>query len=362
MTEGENKKPRPRPRPRGSLFGPLLLVLIGILLLAYNLGGWSGSAWDVIWRLWPLLFVAGALDSLWRREGLVLPVLGLSLGVVFLLANFSLLAINAWLLLFRLWPVFLVAIGLDLVLGRRSIWGGLAALVLLAAIIAGMLWYFGSDLTAGRLLTDKISQSMEGAEQARITLNPAIGTVSIKALVDSRLLLEGEILHTSREKVGVASSYDLNEGTAVYSLRSTGFEVFYPTGPRASPSWKLSLSDRLPLDVTVELGAGELDLDFSRLQVQSLKVDLGVGKMVVTLPESVQGLVQIEGAIGETQIIVPKGAAVRVHSSTGIGNVVVPSSYLSQEGSFVSSNFASAEKQIDLNVDQAIGRVLIIER
>ena len=133
-----NEKDR-RPRNRASLFGPLLLVLIGIILLINNVGGFTGSVWDSLWRLWPLLFIAGALDSLWRREGLVLPVLGLSLGTVFLLSNFNLLAWNAWTLMFQLWPMFLVAIGLDLVLGRRSIWGGLAALVLMAAIIAGAL-------------------------------------------------------------------------------------------------------------------------------------------------------------------------------------------------------------------------------
>ncbi len=354
------KTPRPRPRYRGSVFGPLLLVLVGVVLLMYNVGGLHGNIWDVLWRLWPLLFIAAALDGLWRREGLVLPVLGLTLGVVFLLSNFNLLALNAWLLLFRLWPIFLVAIGLDLVLGRRSIWGGLAALALLAAIIAGMLWFFGSNFTSGRLLTDTISQSMEGAQQAQVQLNPAIGTISIDALTDSSMLVEGKILHTTREKV--TSSYTLSNATAVFSLKSSGFEIFYPTGPNAAPAWTLGFSDRIPLELSVELGAGELDIDLSKLKIQSLKVDLGVGKTVVTLPEGFQGTVQINGAVGEVQVIVPQGTALRVHSNTGIGNVEVPTTYLSQDGNYLSANYASSAQKVDLNVDQAIGRVIITER
>jgi hypothetical protein len=58
-----------------------------------------------------------------RRRSLVGPVILIGLGVVFLLNNLGVLAWSVWEVILRLWPILLVAAGLDLLLGRRSIWG-----------------------------------------------------------------------------------------------------------------------------------------------------------------------------------------------------------------------------------------------
>ena len=64
-----------------------------------------------------------------RRGGLVGPIILITLGVVFLMNNLGVLDWSVWVVIFRLWPVLLVAAGLDLLLGRRSVWGSLLALV-----------------------------------------------------------------------------------------------------------------------------------------------------------------------------------------------------------------------------------------
>ena len=59
-----------RRRPH-SLFFPLLLIAVGIVMLLNALNMIQGSTLDILLRLWPLLFIAGGLDSLYRREGAV---------------------------------------------------------------------------------------------------------------------------------------------------------------------------------------------------------------------------------------------------------------------------------------------------
>ena len=56
-----------------------------------------------------------------RRGGLIGPVILIGLGSVFLLINLGVLSWSVWTVIFRLWPVLLVAAGLDLLLGRRSV-------------------------------------------------------------------------------------------------------------------------------------------------------------------------------------------------------------------------------------------------
>ena len=65
-----------------------------------------------------------------RRGSLVGPVILLGLGIVFLLNNLGVLEWSVWEVIFRLWPVLLIAAGLDFLIGRRSVWGSLLALVL----------------------------------------------------------------------------------------------------------------------------------------------------------------------------------------------------------------------------------------
>ena len=46
----------------------------------------------------------------------------MALGSLILLANFSLLSISAWEIFYRLWPIIFIAIGLEIIFARRSRW------------------------------------------------------------------------------------------------------------------------------------------------------------------------------------------------------------------------------------------------
>jgi hypothetical protein len=113
----------------------LILIAIGVIFLLSNLGIVSGDIWQNLVRFWPLLLIAIGLDSIYRGEGLVGAAFMIGVGTVFLLANLGYLALDVWSLILRLWPLLLVAIGFDIIIGRRS-WiasvAGLGDLALLA--------------------------------------------------------------------------------------------------------------------------------------------------------------------------------------------------------------------------------------
>ncbi|MFQ5812923.1 MAG: LiaI-LiaF-like domain-containing protein [Anaerolineae bacterium] len=69
------------------------------------------------------------MDEPKRRVSLVGPVILIGLGVIFLLSNMGLLAWSVWEVIFRLWPILLVALGLEIILSRLSAWGSLLAIV-----------------------------------------------------------------------------------------------------------------------------------------------------------------------------------------------------------------------------------------
>jgi len=343
-------------RFRGSVFGPIILITIGLIFLLSNLGVLEGDVWTTLLLFWPVIFIAIGLDSILKREGLVGAVFLIGLGVVFLLSNLGYLNVNVWQMVLRLWPILLIAIGFDLVIGRRSIWASLAGLVVVLAILAGSLLLFGVRVERGQVLSgSQISQPLGQSDRARISVSPGAGTLELNALQGSDALISGTVA-VGRGQAPTVDYSDEN-GVSVFSLRNSASSFFFPGDNRWM--WDLGLTTQVPIDLRVDLGAGNAQVDLSRLNISQLGVDLGVGRVVVQLPEQSDFSARIDGAIGQILVEVPPGQALRVRADTGIANISVPNDFQKQDGVYTSPNYAGADNQIDLTVDQAIGNITV---
>ena len=92
-------------------------------------------------------------------------------------------------------------------------------------------------------------------------------------------------------------------------------------------SWDFALNPEIAIDLEAALAVGEADLDLSGLRLSALKVGTAVSHARIRLPVEGNLKATIAGAIGEIEIIVPKGMAVRVDSSTALGSTNAPASY-----------------------------------
>jgi hypothetical protein len=126
--------------------------------------------------------------------------------------------------------------------------------------------------------------------------------------------------------------------------------------------WLLILYDDIPMDMDVDLGVGESDLNLSGLDLQSLAVDTGVGKATIDLTGEWQESfdVRIDGGVGETTVYLPENVGLRLEANTGIGSLVVNG--LQKEGdSNVYTNAAYGESEVDITLDinGGIGQVTV---
>ncbi|MEJ2705983.1 MAG: DUF5668 domain-containing protein [Anaerolineales bacterium] len=344
-------------RFRGSVFGPIILITIGVIFLLNNLGVLEGDIWSLLLLFWPVILIAIGLDSILKREGLVGAVFLIGLGIVFLLSNLGYLNVNVWQMVLNLWPILLIAIGFDLVIGRRSIWASLVGLVLVLGILVGSLWLFGVRVERGQALSgEQINQPLGQASRARISISPGAGNLELNALQDSSDALISGTVAIGRGQTPMVD-YSNQGGVSVYSLRNSASNFFFPGDNRWL--WELGLTTQVPIDLKVDLGAGSAQVDLSQLDLSQLAVDLGVGRVVVQLPEEGDFSARIDGAIGQIVVEVPSGQALRVRADTGIANISVPNNFQKQDGVYTSPNYAGAENQIDLSVDQAIGNITI---
>jgi len=293
-----------------------------------------------------------------RKVSLVGPVILIGLGVIFLLNNMGVLAWSVWEVIFRLWPILLVAAGLEIILSRLSAWGSLLALVLTVAIFAGALWLIEPDIgTAQVVAGEEVRQALGEATQARVVIEPGVGALYIEALPESANLVEGTI------RVGrglrVKRHFAVTGETATFILQTEGTTFGPFTGWADRWNWELGLAPEVPLELEIGLGVGLADVDLTGLTVDDLEVSMGVGRTTVTLPEEGRFYAKIEGAIGETVVVIPAGMAARIRVDTGLAVSDLPDSYQQRGDIYTSPDYDSADDRVDLEVDQAIGRVTV---
>lgn len=343
------------PHRRRSIFGPILLIILGLVLFLGNLNILPGNLWDIGLRLWPLLLIAGGLDSLYRREGgWVGSLLVIGLGTLFLLGNLGMLMLNGWELLTYLWPVLIIAVGLDILIGRRSTWGAVVGLVLGLALIAGLLW-FATNLNPQGYSSVKLEQSLDNAQQAELNFSATTGKFELESGAAAANLLEGQIRYPRGGQT--QHSYVVENGTGQFNMESNSgsFGPFESTSGRMN--FDLQINGATPAGLKLEMGVGEQSLDLRNTKVEQLDLKSGVGRIQLILPESGKLQVTMENGVGETIIYISRDARVELNVDTGITGVEIPAGYERDGDRIYRSGGGSAD--MNLTVQQAIGRIAI---
>ena len=87
--------------------------------------------------------------------------------------------------------------------------------------------------------------------------------------------------------------------------------------------WDLRFNNDMPLDLYVNCGAGEGNLDLSHLTLRDLDVNMGVGRVEANLPPDPKRDydVRIHGGIGEAVLRLPTKVGVVADASGGIGDI-----------------------------------------
>jgi hypothetical protein len=297
-----------------------------------------------------------------RRSGLVGPILLIGLGLILLLNNLGVLGWGIWDVFVRLWPVVLIAIGLDILLGRRSpLISLLVGLMLIAvfgvAIALSGMWLPG----AAALSSTTIAEPLDGAQRANVELQVGVGTLRLSAMNEPDGLIAGSVQVGPNERV--TRSFAVNDGTATYALRYENSRFFTWTQRSGDNNlWTLRLNPDVPLRLRIDSGVGTTEADLTKLRLTALEIHSGVGQTIATLPAQGDLPVTIEGGVGRTVLAIPQGVAARITVNQGLGNVQVIGNYQRQENRYISPSYDTATNRVDVQVDSGVGSIVIREQ
>lgn len=293
-----------------------------------------------------------------RRGGsLVFPILLVALGLLLLLDNLGITPGIDWGTIWKLWPVILIAFGLEIILGRRVSFGAVVLVVLIIVIAGPAIWW--STVTGdGERRTEQITWPMDGVERAEIELKMGVGEFELDGEGDMADLMVADLNLAHRG--GVSQDFQVDGDVARGWLNSE--HKFFPLpnilGGK-STQWNLKLNSRVRWDITASTGVGDVAFDLSDLKVSDFKLDAGVGSVQVTMPERGSVRAQVNGGVGDIRITIPTRVQARIHVDRGLGNLDVGSRFKRRGDYYETENWDNAESYIDMQVDLGIGNVTI---
>lgn len=294
------------------------------------------------------------------HTGVAGPLILIGLGVLFLLSNLGMLTWNVWEIIFRFWPILLVAVGLDILIGRRSIVGSLLVMVITFVILGLGIWWLGPAQAGGTpLASQTINQPLAGAQRGEIELSLGVGTLQLTTMSEPVGLISGSI--EARQLDSIVTEASIRGDTALYSLRYRENTSFGPTWGQ-DDHWNLQLNPQVPIALRINSGVGTARLDLSMLKVTDLWINAGVGQTYVTMPQ--QGIVaaQMSGGVGEVAVTIPQGVGVRIELNKGLGNVTMPTGYLQAGKIYTSPDYTNSANRVDLQINGGVGNIQILHK
>lgn len=337
-----------------SIFGPLLLIAIGAVLLLKTLGVIEGSLWNLFLKTWPLLFVVSGLDSLYRGDSYVGGVVWTGFGFILLLGNLGYLEIAPWNAVLRLWPFIFVVWGLDILLHRRNWWMAVIGVLVGVGVLAVMLWMMAGipGVTPGKMQT--YQTQLEGAEEAVIKIEPVTGDLWVGRGAEPSNLAEAQITLINNEML--RRDYDVVDGVGYYEIHTDG--IWFGNQSTRS-EWQVKLNNSLPLEISTQLIVGEQTVNLSGLQIVDLQMETIVGESTLILPASGHAEIDTSLIMGEMVIFVLPGTALEINLDTGLASVSFPEDFTREGDILYSPGASESEDPLLLRVNLPIGSLRI---
>ena len=338
------------------------------------------------------------------------PILLIGIGGLLLLTNLEVIDPFPWEVLWRLWPVFLVAAGINLLFGRGNRWLASLFSALLGIAVIALLFFapmIVESLPTPEMVTESFAEPGAGIETADVTLDFDRGNLTVDLLEDSTNFFEAVVSHD--EEVRYTSSGNQNR-TIRLNLNDIGApQLRFFFGEQSQIIGDIGIAAGVPTDLRVNIGGGSADLFLGELDLTQLRADSGSGSLEVILPggsypvrlssgsgsitvksakgveldlraevgsgritmtikEDSQGEIYLDSGSGSINLVIPEGLAVEISGDTGSGSVNVPSDFVrtsgdgslsGDRGTWQSPGYADADLQVHIRFDIGSGSLRV---
>jgi N-terminal domain of toast_rack, DUF2154/Domain of unknown function (DUF5668) len=310
------------------------------------------------------------------KTSLVMPILLISVGVLFLLKTwypgfdpFQFIK-EHW----KYWPLVLILVGLgkiwDASRNRAAAPGerntgvalgstiGVVAFVFVVVILLGHYQKARGHETHGQSFSSHAQQTIElqGAKSVSASLHMGAGQLNVSG--GSGHLLNAEF-HFDRKWDNPIVDYHVSDGKGLLDVsQDSGNFTFGPS----DNTWDLDFSDEVPLDLRVDMGAGQGNLKLRGVDVTNVELHVGAGQVIMDLtgPRKSDLSVSVKGGVGQVTVRLPKDVGVTAHATGGIGAVRTEGLH-KNDGDYTNDTYGKTPHKIRVDVEGGIGEIELIQ-
>jgi len=281
-----------------------------------------------------------------RTPSIAFPLVLIALGLVFLLANAGYLTGVSWLQVAQLWPLLLVVLGVDLLLRPRSM---LAAVIVEVALIGAAFFYLaatpippGANTINTGTFTTQESVLRTGASTLSLTVGYGAGDLVVRGGGTELVMVK-----STREDIDLQWNVR-SSGSAVVDAKAIGPDFLVGGIKRA---WDVTVPSDVPVGLTLNLGAGDFDIDLSNVMLTEATVNNGASNLDVALPKPSGNVpVTISTGASSVDLRVPAGVEYRVRVTGGLNTISGP-----QE----SSGYSTAVNRLTIAISSGVSSITI---
>jgi hypothetical protein len=311
-----------------------------------------------------------AQDGNPRRISLVGPLILITIGALFLLHNWR-PDFEPWPILATYWPLILIFIGLGKIWDnmQRSrnpnappgiSFGATIGMLAFVFVLVALLWHGKSfsrrhGWNAGSKHSARIVEPQK-AKSAKARLEMSAGELTING--GSPNLLDADFnYNASFDEPRV--EYTVSNGVGDLDIKQSGNSVHFGNSRN---DWNLRFGKDVPLDLRVDMGAGQGNLHLRDVPLTGLVLNIGAGQVDVDLTgdRKTDLTADIEGGVGQANIRLPKNVGVVAHASGGIGSIDVRG--LKHDGdTYTNDALGKTTATIHLKVEGGIGQIVLTQ-
>jgi len=307
------------------------------------------------------------------KTSLVMPILLITVGALFLFKTWH-PGFEPYQILRTYWPLILILVGLgkiwDSSRNRAAAPGerttgialgstlGVVAFVFVLVILLGHYQKTRGHEARGQAFANHAQQTidLQGAKSVSADLRMGAGQLNVSG--GSGHLLNAEF-HFDRKWDEPTVDYHVSGDKGILDVsQNSGGTNFGPS----DNIWDLAFTDEVPLDLRVEMGAGQGNLKLRGVDVTNVELHVGAGQLVMDLtgPRKSDLNVSVKGGVGQVTVRLPKDVGVTAHATGGIGAVRAEGLH-KNDGDYTNDAYGKTPQKISLDVQGGIGEIELIQ-
>ena len=218
-----------------------------------------------------------------------------------------------------------------------------------ALLLAGC----GSKARIGALQSE--SQSVEAGDAESVRVEMSMGAGDLEVTGGAEMLMEADFTYNVAK---LKPEVEYSDGTlVVWQPEAKGLPALQGITDYRN-EWNLRLSNEVPMDLRVEMGAGTGDLQLAGLSLTGLDINAGAGEYTVDLSGDWAHDLDVSIETGATGIIVrlPSDVGARVTVEAGPHTVEAPG--LTKDGEvYTNAAYGVSDVTLQIKIEAGVGQV-----